>query len=162
MSALFPSALLRGKIALVLPDLVAAGRAFDAHSDLARLYPEYLFMLHCMVRATVLTSTDGDSWQVVTDCGATNELFAVAGLDDGTRSVVGVDEVRSKESSLWSVETDPAKAAPAPKSVFGSDVAPKADGSIYRMVRYPKAGYWVSYSRTAGADPMVTVTMQKM
>jgi len=27
-------------------------------------------------------------------------------------------------------------------------------------VRYPKAGYWVSYNRTAGNSPMITITMQ--
>ena len=51
--------------------------------------------------------------------------------------------------------------APTPKSVFGSDIEAKPDGSIYKMVRYPKAGCWVSYNRTAGDTPLVTVTIQK-
>ena len=48
--------------------------------------------------------------------------------------------------------------------VFGSDVPVPAqpDGSIYKLVRYPEAGYWVSYSRTAGEKPRVTVMMQKL
>ena len=37
-----------------------------------------------------------------------------------------------------------------PQQVFGSDVEAKSDGSKSKLVRYPKAGYWVSYSRTAG------------
>lgn len=49
-----------------------------------------------------------------------------------------------------------------PQQVFGSDVETKPDGSKYRIVRYPKVGYWVSYSRTAGDTPIVTITMQKM
>ncbi len=49
-----------------------------------------------------------------------------------------------------------------PQQVFGSDVETKSDGSKYRLVRYPKAGYWVSYSRTAGDTPMITITMQKL
>lgn len=49
-----------------------------------------------------------------------------------------------------------------PQQVFGSDVETKPDGSKYKIVRYPKAGYWVSYSRTAGDTPIVTITMQKM
>jgi hypothetical protein len=53
-----------------------------------------------------------------------------------------------------------AKDAPTAKQVIGSDVEPKPDGSIYMRVRYPKASCWVSYSRTAGDDPLVTVTMQ--
>ena len=51
---------------------------------------------------------------------------------------------------------------PTPKAVLGADIEPKADGSRHRMVRYPKAGYWVSYSRTTGDSPLITVTMQKM
>src|SRR5882724_6929369 len=46
---------------------------------------------------------------------------------------------------------------PAAKDVVGSDLEAKADGSAYKLVRYPKAGYWVSYSRTAGKDPTTTI-----
>jgi len=49
-----------------------------------------------------------------------------------------------------------------PEQVFGSDIESKADGSKYKLVRYPKAGYWVSYSRTAGDTPIVTITIQKL
>jgi hypothetical protein len=49
-----------------------------------------------------------------------------------------------------------------PQQVFGADVDTKADGSKYKLVRYQKAGYWVSYSRTAGDTPIITVTMQKL
>lgn len=49
-----------------------------------------------------------------------------------------------------------------PQQVFGADVETKADGSKHRLVRYPKAGFWVSYSRTAGDAPIITVTLQKM
>lgn len=51
---------------------------------------------------------------------------------------------------------------PAPKDVIGGEPDTKADGSAYKMVRYPKLGYWVSYSRTAGATPTITVTIQKI
>jgi hypothetical protein len=49
-----------------------------------------------------------------------------------------------------------------PQQVFGSDIDAKPDGSKYRLVRYPKAGYWVSYNKTAGETPLITVTMQKL
>ena len=49
-----------------------------------------------------------------------------------------------------------------PQQVFGSDFETKADGSKSKLVRYPKAGYWVSYSRTAGDSPIITVTIQKL
>jgi hypothetical protein len=52
--------------------------------------------------------------------------------------------------------------APDCKAVLGTNEMPAADGSIYKVVRYPKAGYWVSYNRTGGDAPMVVVTMQKL
>jgi hypothetical protein len=51
---------------------------------------------------------------------------------------------------------------PAAKDVIGGEPDTKADGSAYKMVRYPKLGYWVSYSRTAGTSPTITITMQKI
>lgn len=55
-----------------------------------------------------------------------------------------------------------ATAVPTSKEVFGADAETKADGSIYKIVRYPKSGYWISYSRTAGNEPTTTITMQKI
>ena len=49
-----------------------------------------------------------------------------------------------------------------PQQVLGADIEAKPDGSKYRLVRYPKAGYWLSYSRTAGDAPIITVTIQKI
>jgi len=54
------------------------------------------------------------------------------------------------------------KNAPVPKVVFGMDVEAKPDGGIYKLIRYPEAGYWVSYNRSSGDDPLVTVTMQRI
>ena len=51
---------------------------------------------------------------------------------------------------------------PTCKQVLGSEVEAKADGSVYKMVRFPKAGYWLSYNRTAGASPMTSITLQKI
>jgi hypothetical protein len=55
-----------------------------------------------------------------------------------------------------------ATGAITPQQVFGSDIDTKPDGSKYKLVRYPKAGYWVSYSRTAGDSPIITVTITKL
>ena len=51
---------------------------------------------------------------------------------------------------------------PVSKAVFGEEAEVKPDGSVFKLVRYPKSGYWVSYHKTAGEDPMVIVTMQKL
>ena len=52
--------------------------------------------------------------------------------------------------------------APAPDAVLGTALQAKADGSMYQLNRYPEAGYWVSYNRTAGDKPIITITIQKM
>ena len=54
--------------------------------------------------------------------------------------------------------------APKYADVFGADAADaaKPDGSIYNLVNYPQAGFWVAYSRTADDKPTVSVTMQKL
>src|SRR6185436_4518158 len=51
---------------------------------------------------------------------------------------------------------------PTPKVLFGEELAAKPDGSVYKMTRYPKAGYWLSYSKTAGESPLISVTLQKI
>lgn len=54
------------------------------------------------------------------------------------------------------------KKAPDVIAVFGEEVQAKDDGSMYKLVRYPDAGFWVAYSRTAGDPPLTAVTIQKM
>ncbi len=56
----------------------------------------------------------------------------------------------------------PKSDSPAATAVLGVEVPAGADGRVYRLIRYPEAGYWVAYNRTAGDSPIVTVTMKKM
>lgn len=73
--------------------------------------------------------------------------------------------VYDKSQKVVTISADfltPAPAVLTAKQVFGEDVAPKPDGSVYKMVRFPKAGYWLSYSRTSGDSPMTSVTLQKI
>ena len=51
--------------------------------------------------------------------------------------------------------------APTSMDVLGTEIETKEDGSMHQLIRYPEAGYWVSYNRTAGENPLVMVTMQK-
>jgi hypothetical protein len=55
-----------------------------------------------------------------------------------------------------------AREIPSCKDVLGAEAEKKPDGSVYKLIRYPKVGYWVSYSRTAGTEATVTITMQKI
>lgn len=52
--------------------------------------------------------------------------------------------------------------APSPESILGTSVQPRPDGSAYQLKRYPDAGYWVSYNRTAGDKPLISITMQRL
>ncbi|HKO61214.1 MAG TPA: hypothetical protein VJV03_08655 [Pyrinomonadaceae bacterium] len=73
--------------------------------------------------------------------------------------------VYDKALKVITISADFLTAAPdvlTAKQVLGTEVEAKADGSIYKLVRYPKAGYWLSYSRTSGNSPMTTVTLQKI
>ena len=69
--------------------------------------------------------------------------------DDGKAITISVDYLKGAE-------------APTAESVLGEAVPAKTDGSMFQLKRYPEAGYWVAYSRTAGENPTITVTMQKI
>jgi hypothetical protein len=51
--------------------------------------------------------------------------------------------------------------APDYKAVVPGELGITPNGSLYRMVRYESLGFWVSYNRTNGPMPMVTITIQK-
>jgi hypothetical protein len=53
-------------------------------------------------------------------------------------------------------------AAPTAKIVFGLEAEVKPDGGVFKMVRYPKAGFWISYTKTGGDDPLIMIAMQKI
>ena len=54
------------------------------------------------------------------------------------------------------------KNAPTGKDVLGEEVAPKADGSLFKKIEYKEAGYSVLYCRSASETPITTVTFQKL
>lgn len=104
-------------------------------------------------------------------------------ISDDVRKKLGVPKDKGEEQDFWifneeemaqvvydkthkvitiSADFTNATKAITAKQVFGADIEAKADGSVYKMVRYPKAGYWLSYNRTSGASPLTTVTLQKI
>ena len=52
--------------------------------------------------------------------------------------------------------------APDYRNVVGASIDEKEDGSLYKLVRYEAQRFWVSYHRTSGTPPTVTITIQKM
>lgn len=51
---------------------------------------------------------------------------------------------------------------PTGMKVFGKEFEAEPDGSKHKLVTYSKAGFWLSYVRTAGDDALVIVTLQKI
>ncbi len=99
------------------------------------------------------------------------ELLGKAKIDDKDGFFYEMDsdmvQIRLDENAnvrLISV-TYESKSLNAPKysDIFGDEPTnAKPDGSVYKLVRYPEAGYWIAYSKTGGDEPSVTVTMQKL
>lgn len=52
--------------------------------------------------------------------------------------------------------------APAPKEVLGEEAAPAENGSVYKLIRHPDRGFWISYSRSAGDKPVIMITLQEL
>ena len=81
----------------------------------------------------------------------------------GDRETAQIMYDKAHKVSVLSVDyMSGAEGIPTAKTVMGSDIQTKADGSMYKMIRYIKAGFWVSYSRTGGDSPMVSITIQKI
>jgi len=139
----------------------------------------------------ILLLPNSSAAQRVRDAGAPPEVVSAFNEFKGVRLGMSADEARKKlgspanksdDQDLYtfgdkvtaqvlyktskvvtiSIDFMSPNEAPKPMDVVGSDVESRPDGSMHKMVRYPKAGYWVSYSRTAGDSPMVSVTIQKI
>ncbi|MCA1565423.1 MAG: hypothetical protein LC803_07270 [Acidobacteria bacterium] len=93
-----------------------------------------------------------------TDKGDTQDFYVVSDKE----TVQVMYDGAKKVSAIALIYINAGDKAPTPKAVTGEEIEARPDGSLYKLVRYPKAGYWVSYSRTAGASPIVSVTMQKI
>ena len=68
----------------------------------------------------------------------------------------------TKKVSAVSVTYFGGKSIPTAKAVLGDEADTRQDGSIYTLIRFPKAGYWVSYTRTSGDSPMTIIAIQKL
>jgi hypothetical protein len=50
--------------------------------------------------------------------------------------------------------------APDYRTVVGTELETRANGSKYKMVRYETEGFWVSYNQSGTTVPTITVTIQ--
>ena len=90
------------------------------------------------------------------EAGKEQDLFV---FSDTERARVYYDTAQ-KATAIISTFIGKASNAPTPEAVLGTAIEAKPDGTLYKMVQYPEAGYWVAYSRTAGDEPLTIITMQ--
>lgn len=83
-------------------------------------------------------------------------------FSDRESAQVYYDAASHSVKALMVTYTGKLEGAPSLKDVFGRDAEANADGGFFKKVDYPKAGFWVSYSRTAGDEPMVIIALNKM
>jgi len=83
-------------------------------------------------------------------------------FNDNQAVQIYYDKATKKVTAISIDFMNGANQIPTAKEIIGSEIDSKADGSGYKLIRYPKAGYWVSYSRTGGKEPTITITMQKI
>ena len=72
--------------------------------------------------------------------------------------------VYDKTQKVRIISVDYANGAGAPDyhAIVGTELETRPDGSTYKSIRYEAQGFWVSYNRTAGTAPIVTITIQKI
>jgi len=80
-------------------------------------------------------------------------------FSDTETAQVGYDAQRKVK--IISVDYLNGAGAPDPKAVVGAEPETRENGSLYRVVYYDSLGSSVSYSRTSGPVPIVTITIQK-
>ena len=70
--------------------------------------------------------------------------------------------VYTADQTVRMISTDYAGGANAPdyKMVVGSDLNQRPDGSLFKMVHFDSEKVWVSYNKSAGVMPVVTITIQ--
>ena len=92
-----------------------------------------------------------------TDKGDAQDVYS---FNENESCQVYYDE--TKKVSAVSITYLGGKSVPTAKAVLGDDAEARQDGSVYKLIRFPKAGYWVSYTRTSGEAPMTVIAIQKL
>jgi hypothetical protein len=136
--------------ALVMPNALGQKRADDSDKP---LYQEYRGIQLGMAADEVRKKLGNP-----TDKGDEQDFFM---LNDAESAQIFYDKTK-KVMAISANFLQGAQNVPTPKALFGEELAAKPDGSVYKMARYPKHGCWLSYSKTAGDSPLISVTLQKI
>lgn len=135
---------------LVIPNALGQKRAEDPDKP---LFQEYRGIQLGMAADEVRKKLGNPA-----DKGDEQDFFM---LNDAESAQIFYDKTK-KVMAISANFLQGAQNVPTPKVLFGEELAAKPDGSVYKMTRYPKAGYWLSYSKTAGESPLISVTLQKI
>ncbi|HEU4479723.1 MAG TPA: hypothetical protein VFR80_14495 [Pyrinomonadaceae bacterium] len=153
-TARFRSLLLLGAaisaLALLAPDTLGQKRGEDPDKP---LFQEYRGIQLGMAAEEVRKKLGSP-----TDKGDEQDFFM---LNDAESAQIFYDKTK-KVMAISANFLRGAQNVPTPKTLFGEELTAKPDGSVYKMTRYPKAGYWLSYSKTGGDSPLISVTLQKI
>ncbi|MGI8467055.1 MAG: hypothetical protein ACR2N3_01230 [Pyrinomonadaceae bacterium] len=134
--------------------------------------------------ATIQTTSETKTTPVLMPVLTDYKGVAIGMTADEVKDKLGKAKIEDKDGFYYKFSDDEAaqialdkdKKVRAISEMYSGDNAPKytdvfgtaaqtvtaPDGSIYNLVRYPEAGVWIAYSRSAGDKPFVTVTLQKM
>lgn len=71
---------------------------------------------------------------------------------------------KGKVRAIALIYEDGDENAPSIKDVFGQgvDAVENEDGSIYKMIRYEKEGFWMAFSRSGDKKPLTTVMLRQI
>lgn len=89
--------------------------------------------------------------------GTDQDYFVIS---ENESAQIGYDS--AQKVNIISVDYSNGIGAPEAAAVVGAgELERTANGSLYKVVRYESLGFWVSYNRTTGLLPIVTITLQK-
>lgn len=131
----------------------AANKSADSAMELQPVFSEYRGIKIGMTADEVRKLVDK-----LQDKGEKQDFFVLSDTETAQVFYDKDGKVRAISIDYLGKGSDP----PMPVEVLGEEIQPKSDGSMYGLKRYPSAGFWIAYNRTAGDDPTVTITMQKV
>ncbi len=135
--------------------LVPAARAQNAAADKAKEEPPF-----SAYKGVRIGMTAEETRKLLGSPAEKDDKQDVYSFDENESCQVYYDATR--KVSAVSITYFGGKTVPTAKSVLGGEADARQDGSVYRLIRFPKAGYWVSYTRTSGDAPMTIIAIQKI
>lgn len=56
--------------------------------------------------------------------------------------------------------TESIEKAPTPQALFGEDAQANEGGGVFKRMDFTEQGFWISYAKIAGDNPMIVITVQ--